>query len=170
MCVEKGLLRPLWCDNDFVQRSHLADLTIDQEVARIPAVTRQTLVGALDDESATAECIRETLKAKGDFLTSADRYWRGEQAFWMSMSGSSIDQLVQAMILGFFPKVGVVKTASEVQREFAQHEDSKMLVFAGPAKSSMYKVVHAHVTSSPASRRPWSASAGLPLPPRSSLA
>lgn len=151
-CRVRGLavdvLTPLWCENDLV-----ASPRPKPKVKVHPAVVseclhfRESALGLLSTSEATGPNIEDLVKRKGGFFQGLDRACRVELSFWASSIGEKARERVQAAIQACLPQVGRTLTLPASLAALDQLGDSKLMVFAGAAMQSTFKVTQGFVGS-----------------------
>ena len=152
--VDGGLLDPLWGESELVGIRPKPRIQVDKACVKMAQISRIAVRDELGDEEASSENIQRVLKGKASFLNSCDRYFRVEQAFWMSFCGSSIDRKVHALILASLPCCTKPLTLAESSALMAKAEENKLLAFAGPSSRAVFKLVQSYLTTLTAGKSP----------------
>lgn len=146
LAVDEGVLAPLWCENDLVKQPRPpATVTVDPAVLSECMHFRESAHGLLSVVEATGPNIEDLIKRKGSFFQGIDRSCRVELSFWSSSLGEKARERVHAAIQECLPQPGRPKSLAVSLGELDELQDSKIMVFAGAALQSTFKVVQGFV-------------------------
>lgn len=147
LAVDAGILVPLWSEADLIGPRPEPEHKVDAACVKEASITRRTLQDQLDDDDATSENIKRVMQQKKAFLSTTDRFWRIEQAFWTSLMGASAEAKVHEKILACLPTLEDNIPLQVADNMFEKVESSKLVAFCGPSLRSVVTTVRGYVTT-----------------------
>ena len=154
LAVDKGLIDPMWCENELVGLRPVPAVTISPDVVLASANFRVALMDGLKEEDATAANIEDTIKSNCAFLKTIDCKCRIELAFWSSSIGENARARLQAAILDRLPSEGSMFSIDSSLLKLKGLKDSKLVTFAGSSLAAVLTTIIAFVANLQASTAP----------------
>lgn len=152
--VDKGVVESLWSEDDLVGKRPVPSFAVDADVVAPTALARKTLNEALDSSEASAENIKRVISSKFGFLSSADKYFRIEQSFWLGFMGAPGAERLQAKILECLPGEGRNLSIGQSDSLLKKLADSKLLQFCGSGLQAIFGSIHGMVSAMAHGRAP----------------
>lgn len=126
--VRKGVLKPLWCEDELVLKPHDdQEKGVSEEVVADSVVARSAAAELLPSGSGTE--IKNFLTSKHKLLVGMDRWWQIERDFWLSVVGEPGEAKLKDMVLSVLPSPENDAKPDEVLSKLLEITNGKLYEF-----------------------------------------
>jgi hypothetical protein len=154
--VQYGHMKPMWCENDFVDGIDpvAPKYSVASELISIAIATRRVATEALADEVATPENIKELLLTEKKWFNANDVHWKVDNSFWTSLTGEHAKVRITGMVLKALPSPNAYLTLGDSKRRLAALLDSKMVSYGGASWGKVVKLVIGYIDALASGQEP----------------
>jgi hypothetical protein len=148
VAVDRGVLNPLWCENELMQRGRtLTTVSIDETLIEDMKNAREAAeVFATDCGDRCGAALKAILEKRHQVLSQMDHTWRIEKSFFLSTIGDVGEERLRTLIIRALPSL--LARSRPVENSLAALEtigEGMLISFVGLGAQAVYRSVKAMV-------------------------